>query len=338
MKLDRLPPDPGAVASFYEDALTALGAVVERSWYDRIDVLAEGEAARIWNDSGTLHQGELRFPPVDGTGLRDATIEVFPGCPTTFRLTELLNPRPTLLRRAVLDADAAARRLPTDEVAARTWSSCFPQASRFIRLTAFTPTFHFSVAAVVRCEIQAIDQVWSTHRIQFSTVDGRRAPHDAVLTFDPRPPADVPWPELAPNTLREYLTTALSTDLEPELEDVRARQQRHLTREIQRIDEYFANYERELRSRRIRGGADPATARKNLEERIAAAKAEHRRRRLDQLDRHAIRITPHVDALLLVAEPAWATRVAIPHGREQQTRPALFVPRTRQWHLHPAEA
>lgn len=111
-----------------------------------------------------------------------------------------------------------------------------------------------------------------------------------------------------------------------------------LTREIQRIDEYFSNYERELRGRRIRGGADPTTARKNLEERIAAAKAEHRRRRLDQVDRHAIRITPHVDALLLVAEPAWATRVAIQDGREQQTRSALYVPHTRQWHLHPAEA
>lgn len=338
MKLDRLPPDPGAVASFYEDALTALGAVVERSWYDRIDVLAEGESARVWNDSGSLHHGELRFPPVDGTGLRDATVEVFPGCPTTFRLTELVNPRPTRLRRAVLDADAAARRLPTDEVATRTWASCFQQASRFTRLTAFTPTFHFSVAAIVRCEIQAIDQVWSAHRIQFSTIDGRRATQDTMLTFDPRPPADVPWPELDLVTLPEHLAAALSANLEPELEDVRARQQRHLTRELQRIDEYFANYERELRGRRIRGGADAATARKNVEERVAAAKAEHRRRRLDQLDRHAIRITPHVDALLLVAEPAWATRVAVPHGREQQTRSALFVPFTRQWHLHPEEA
>lgn len=338
MKLDRLPPDPGAVAGFYEDALTALGAVVERSWYDRIDVLAEGEAARVWNDSGTLHQGELRFPPADGTGLRDATLEVFPGCPTTFRLTELLNPRPTLLRRAVLDADAAARRLPTDEVAARTWASCFPQSSRFTRLAAFTSQFHFSLAAVVRCEIQAIDQVWSAHRIQFSTIDGRRAPQDTVLAFDPRPPDDIPWPEPDPITFSDHLAAALSTDLEPELEDVRARQQRHLTREIQRIDEYFANYERELRSRRIRGGGDPTTARKNLEERIAAAKAEHRRRRLDQLDRHAIRITPHVDALLLVAEPAWATRVAIQDGREQQTHSAVYIPHTRQWHLHPAEA
>lgn len=338
MKLDRLPPDPGAIAGFYEDALTALGAVVERSWYDRIDVLAEGEAARVWNDSGTLHQGELRFPPTDSTGLRDAAVEVFPGCPTTFRLAELLNPEPTLLRRAVLDANDAARRLPSEEVAARTWASCFPRISRFTRLTAFTPTFHFSLAAIVRCEIQAIDQVWSAHRIQVSTIDGRRAPQDSVLSFDPRPPTDIPWPEPDTVLLQDHLAAALAIDLEPELDDVRTRQQRHLTREIQRIDEYFANYEAELRSRRVRGGADPTTARKNLEERIAAARAEHRRRRLDQLDRHAIRITPHVDALLLVAEPAWATRIAVQVDRDQQTHSALFVPYTRHWHLHPAEA
>jgi len=335
VKLDRLPPDPGALATFYTDALTSLGAVVERSWYDQIDVLAEGEAARVWNDSGNLHQAELRFPAPDETRLRDASREVFPGCPTTFRLTELLNPQPPILRRAVLEPDRTARQPPSDEVAARTWAQSFPGEPAFTRQSPFLSCFHFSLLAVVRCEIQAIDQVWSAHRIRFSTLDGTRVAqghHDAVLTLDPAAPAEIPWPELDESRTQKHLVATLTTELEPELTVVRARQQRHLSREIQRIDDYFSTYEKELRGRRIRGGANPEAARKSLEDRVTAAKAEHQRRRSDQLDRHAIRVKPHVDALLLIAERAWSTTAALQVGRDRRTEPVLYVPHARQWH------
>jgi hypothetical protein len=39
-------------------------------------------------------------------------------------------------------------------------------------------------------------------------------------------------------------------------------------------------------------------------ERLAAAAEEHLRRRNDQIHRHEIFVTPHLDALLWIAEPA----------------------------------
>ncbi|MBK8478304.1 MAG: hypothetical protein IPL39_19005 [Opitutaceae bacterium] len=47
--------------------------------------------------------------------------------------------------------------------------------------------------------------------------------------------------------------------------------------------------------------------------------------------RHEIVVHPHLDALLLVAEPAWRATVAVVRGQELQSVPALFVPRPRRW-------
>ncbi len=338
MKLERLTPEPGALASFFDDSLVAMGAVVERTWYDQLHVLAEGDAARVWNASGDLHEADLRFPAPDAQGPRDASIDVFPGCPATFRLAELLNPRPVAVRRAVLAAEPASLRAPTDEVAGRTWSQCFPSSPAFSRASAFLPTFHFRLAAVVRSEIQAIDQSWSVHRVQASLADGSpigRAEAEAVQAFDPAPPPDVPWSPLDPARVQALLADALAIDMAPEIAAVRARQQRHLARELRRIDEYFASYEQELRARRPRRGTDPEAARNNLAARVAAAHAEHQRRRDDQRHRHAIRVTPHLDAVLVLAERAWETTVSIPSGRDRASRRAIYVPHARRWHLVP---
>jgi hypothetical protein len=66
-------------------------------------------------------------------------------------------------------------------------------------------------------------------------------------------------------------------------------------------------------------------------DRLAAAKAEHERRRGDQIERHEIRVHPHLDALLFIAEPAWRVELEIerPHRGERLT--AQFIPRSRRW-------
>jgi len=338
MKLERFPPDPGSLATFYADALTALGAVVERSWYDQIDVLAEGDAARVWNEGGELLQAQMRFPSLDETGPRDAAAEVFPGCPATFRLAEILNPQPALIRRACLSVERNQRLAPSDEVAARTWAQSFPRYSGFSRTAPYEACHHFSAVVLVRCEIQAIDQVWSAHRVRFSLTDGSRdagLDESAVLSLEREVPGDVSWPEIDPRIFESFLGPILAGELESELKGIRARQQRYLTREIQRIDEYFNSYERELKGRRTRAGADPATAKKGLEDRVAAARMERVRRRNDQVERHAIRVKPHVDAILVLAEPAWLTTAMIGAGRERQSRSVLYVPAARRWHLVP---
>ena len=66
-------------------------------------------------------------------------------------------------------------------------------------------------------------------------------------------------------------------------------------------------------------------------DRLAAAKAEHVRRRADQVARHEIRVHPHLDALLLVAEPAWLARLEIQRRHDPQEVAACFVPRSRRW-------
>jgi hypothetical protein len=51
------------------------------------------------------------------------------------------------------------------------------------------------------------------------------------------------------------------------------------------------------------------------------------------LARHEIRVHPHFDALLLIAEKAWRVRLDTERSHRPQELEALFVPRSRQWRL-----
>jgi hypothetical protein len=53
------------------------------------------------------------------------------------------------------------------------------------------------------------------------------------------------------------------------------------------------------------------------------------------VQRHEIRLIPHFDALLLVAEPAWHARVCATQHHETRTASALFIPRSRRWVCDP---
>src|SRR6266568_524685 len=72
MKFPRLSHDPGMLIEFFEEGLTVLGAVCERSWHDRLDLVAEGRAASLWNTAGGFVEKQLRFVPPDAMGGRDA--------------------------------------------------------------------------------------------------------------------------------------------------------------------------------------------------------------------------------------------------------------------------
>ena len=79
MKLNRLNHDPGELLEFYDEGLSALGALCERTWHDRLEVVAEGKSAAFWNPGGALHEVELHFAPADATSMHaDALREVFP--------------------------------------------------------------------------------------------------------------------------------------------------------------------------------------------------------------------------------------------------------------------
>ncbi len=98
---------------------------------------------------------------------------------------------------------------------------------------------------------------------------------------------------------------------------------------MDRIDEYFQSYERELTARAARSTSQ--SAKLKTADRLAAARAEHTRRRADQVARHEIRVQPQIDALLLTAEPAWSAAIQVDAARQTQTLEARFVPRARRW-------
>jgi hypothetical protein len=333
MILSRLPYEPSALLSFYEDGLGALRALCERTWHDRLEVVAEGPAARLWNPEGALQEIELFFAPADATTARDASHEVFPGCPLTFRLAEMLRPAPLALERIIL-APETKLQAPDLDVAEKLWRTEFPDTTRWRLATPFKPCVHFSLLGLVRAEVQAIDQHWSAHRLACALPGGEP---DESLARDisfARTVAELPegatWPAPDPTRLRDFLRLALEADLSETLSVIRQRQERYLKREIDRIDDYFENYERELTARSRRNSSE--SAKLKTADRLAAAQAEHGRRRSDQVVRHEIRVAPHVDELLVVAEPAWSTSLNIERTKRSQTvESAQFVPRARRW-------
>ncbi|MEY2881566.1 MAG: hypothetical protein RLZZ15_3946 [Verrucomicrobiota bacterium] len=330
MKLDRLAYRPDALLDFFEEGLGALGGLCARPWHDRLEVVAEGAAARLWRADGELHSAELQFVAAGETGARDAQREVFPGCPLTFQLAEALRPSPPPLERAVLEIDGAARP-PDAAVIERLWRQAHPDTLRWRLASPLTPAFHHSLVALVRCEVQATDQHWSLHRVALGLPDGRAddgLAREIGFARLAAAPAALAWPTPDPTGWSGLLTGAIEGELAGELAAVRARQEGRLARELTRVDDYFANYERELAGRASRGrGATGKFA-----ERLAAAKAEHARHRADQVARHEIVVVPHVDALLLVAEPAWRGTLHIERAhRPPAALEARFVPRARRW-------
>lgn len=331
MRIPRLDYDPTSALLFYEESLSALGALSERTWHDRLEVIAEGRAARLWREDGTLHEQELLFASADATGARDANREVFPGCPLTFRLFEALTPAPIPLEKVVL-SPPGRHHAPDRAVLEKLWRGQYP-ATRCWRLRAeVKAALHFSLVAVVRCEMQAIDQHWSLHRIAIALPGGesddalaREIPLLEIAAADQN---EVDWPPTEPSCWWPLLRHAIESEMAQDIEEVRARQQQYLQREIERVDDYFAQYQLELTQRTSRAGAaqNAKTA-----ERLAAAQAEHARRRLDQVARHEICVKPLIDALLLVAEPCWRASLEVEEQRASQSLDATFAPRSRLW-------
>jgi hypothetical protein len=334
MKLAKLRHDPGALAEFFRESLESLGALCERTWHNRLQVVAEGNAARLWNPDGQLVEKELCFPSPDETAPRQAESEVFPGCPLTFRLAETLGADGLTLNRAVLQ-ETDKLRAPTPDVAERLWRLQFPATSRWRQESNFAADWHCSLIALVRCEIQAIEQHWSLHRLAVSLPDGEPdgdlAQNVGLLAVAAETASQITLPAPDPTAWQGHLQRALEQDLASDLAAVLQRQENYLRRELDRVDDYFENYIKELTDRVARSRSFESKTK--LAERCAAARAEHERRRADQVQRHELRVIPHLDALLLLAEPAWRVTLLVAEPGEPRRQYALWVPRTRRWSL-----
>jgi hypothetical protein len=330
MKFSRIKTRSEQLLEFCEEALHSFGAVCERSWYDRLEVLAEGETAHLLETDVDFFSGELRFHEAGLNQASNTGIEVFPGCPLVFRLVETLWRRQVSYSKVCLSTGDIAK-TPANDVAERLWYAQFRSSTGW-RATPFVPDWAFSIVAAVRCEVQAIDQTWSYHRLGFSLPSGDQdSSLESVLEqMVPLEQARLEWPELDLGILDQWIGRGIQSELAPELSKITERQQLYLRRELTRIDDYFENYSSELRSRMDHQKKEDAKQR--YADRLEATQAEHRRRRADQIERHTIMVIPHVDALLTVAEPAFRTTVSRRSGRDELSATALFVPRTRRWH------
>jgi hypothetical protein len=332
MKFSKIPPRPEYLIDFFEEGLSSLGAVCERSWHDRLEVLAEGDAARLWRNEGGLFSGELYFRDGSLPEAGNPETEVFPGCPLTFHLVEALWARHTTHSRVCLSSGGVIK-APAQDVLQKLWQAQFGPCADW-RVTPFLPAWSFSLVVALRCEIQAIDQSWSFHRLAFTLPSGER---DASLEFvlEQLSPVDLvgegpDWPAVDASVVPDWIGRALLSELAPELSKIKERQQHFLRRELSRIDHYFENYSRELHKRMGRQRKEDAI--KRYADRLEATRVEHNRRRTDQIERHTIHLLPHVDAALMVAEPALVATVSCRAGRAERSTRAIFVPRTRHWH------
>lgn len=335
MKFPKIPARPAPLIDFFEEGLAALGAVCERPWHDRMEVLAEGDAARLWHADGALFAGEVHFPASSSSGGRDAATEVFAGCPLTFHLVEALWARHAGSFRACL-SDGLSPKPPEMAVALKLWQAQFGPCARW-QAAPMRRAWHLSAVAPVRCEVQAIDQSWTFHRLAFALSSGERdaALESAMDHFTPCEGFDAApaWPEIDREWLAARVNSALTAELAPDLDAIKRRQEHYLRRELARVDGYFEHYAQELEARRQRQRKEETVVRYG--QRIEAARAEHQRRRADQIERHAIRVMPRVDGLLLLAEPAFATRVEWRAGHEHHSAGAVFLPRARRWFCDP---
>lgn len=330
MKFPKIPARAEHLIEFYEEGLFSLGAICERPWHNKLEVLAEGDAARLWHSDEDLFSDELCFHDAGSPDLASSDTDVFPGSPLTFRLVETLWRRFLAHSRVCLCMDIGAK-APSTDVAEKLWQAKFGLNAGW-HVTSFAPAWIYSVVASLRCEIQASDQSWSSHRLAFTLPAGER---DTSLEFGLEQMSivksiEMDWPALDAGLLSDWVVTALRSELASELGRIKERQQLLLRRELNRIDEYFENYASELRERM--GYQHKEEAIKRYADRLEATRLEHNRRRTDQIERHTIHVIPHTDALLTVAEPAFTTHVIWRAGREEKDVPAIFVPRTRRWH------
>jgi hypothetical protein len=337
MKFSKIPPRVEHLIDFFEEGLSSLGAVCERTWHDRLEVLAEGDAARLWRKEGELFSGELYFRDGSLADPGDPEAEIFPGCPLTFQLVEALW-RHHLAHCRVCLSTGSGVKAPANDVAQKLWQAQFGSCMDW-RATPFLPAWSFSLVVALRCEIQATDQSWSSHRLAFTLPGGER---DSGLEFaleqlsPVEPLGEEPdWPAVDSGAASDWIGRALNNELSVELSKMKERQQLFLRRELSRIDDYFETYCHELRGRMNRQRKEEAT--KRYAARLEATRVEHHRRRTDQIERHTIHVLPHVDAVLTVAEPAFAANVTWRAGRGETSAQGVFVPRTRRWHTCSAQ-
>lgn len=156
-----------------------------------------------------------------------------------------------------------------------------------------------------------------------------RAPYDALvqerhnLFLDEAPAyGELPKPP-APGLqeLRGPLETALRRAMAPDLATLRARQGKFLDRELGRLEQYYGTLEAELDERERRPAPQGRAA--NLAERRRAVALDRAKKARDAVDKHRLRVSAEVFAVLLVHQP-WLRAVFRLESRRETVERAFF--------------
>jgi hypothetical protein len=329
MKLSRLAYDPAYLLDFYEEILGSYGCLCERTWYDQLFVIPGGYGAIFW--SSEISEANLRFRSTSESAAIDPARDVFPGSPLTLSICESVLSQLALHRAALRTGE---QKPPDLGLVERRWNNQFPNRVKMRMTTPFVASAHFSIVAALRCEIQAVDQHWSQHRLAINLSTGEPDPQlaEQLPILEPwNNPVPFNWPQFRQDECRKALLAALEQEAGATVKSVKDRQSKYLQRELATVDRYYDDYSEALARRLNRTRSD--AGRSKMEERLKAAQLEHHIRRIDQIKRHEIRVHAHVDALLMVAEPAHKTQVRYVHERQERQQDALWIPRIRSWSL-----
>lgn len=127
---------------------------------------------------------------------------------------------------------------PDATTAEKKWRAQHPQTLRWRLTSPFVTDWHFSLVAIVRTEIQAIDQHWLVNRVALSLDDGERdedlaAKIGFVSAGDASASAN-PWPPCEPAHWSALLGRAVASEIKDGLARIRERQEKSLRRELVR--------------------------------------------------------------------------------------------------------
>ncbi len=158
------------------------------------------------------------------------------------------------------------------------------------------------------------------------------APYEAVVRerasffLDEAPASGELVRAVVPNLeeLRRPLENALRRALAPDLAELRARQEKFLARELGRLEQYYGTLEAELDERGRRPAQQERAAR--LVEHRRAVALDRAKKRRDAVEKHRLRVSAEVFALLLLHQPWLRATMRLESRREAVERPFFWNP------------
>ncbi len=124
--------------------------------------------------------------------------------------------------------------------------------------------------------------------------------------------------------LKPTIEKALRLRMAPDIERLRQGQEKFLTRELRRLDDYYRALETELRERERRPSSEGQATR--LAERRRAIRLDRAKKTRDAVEKHRLRIETEAFALLLIHQPWLRVTMRLESRRETVDRTFYWNP------------